>query len=151
MAGKKIQDEGEIIRWFEEGKTYAWMVAEYKRKYGLEVAGSMFSNFRARRGLDRRIIRDDDLIPWFVEKQHRWKNAVIMLRAVARQRQGKKVNAQTARALSSWLVSMQEQDLVVHYDPTTEDGFMYVPRRKGIDSDLIREPDKKTTARKAVD
>jgi len=30
--------------------------------------------------------------------------------------------------------------LVVHYDADTEQGVCYVPRRPGVDLDLIREP-----------
>lgn len=151
MPGRKIQDEGELIRWIEEGKTYQWMVEEYRRKYNIETVPSMFSNFRRRKGLERRSVRNDDLIPWAVDEKHRWKNQAVMLRAAARQREGKPLNAQSLRALTSWLVSMEEQDLVVHYDPATEDGFFYVPRRPGVDMDLIRVPERKTTQRRRRD
>jgi hypothetical protein len=151
MPGRKIQDETELIRWIEEGKTYAWMVEEYKRKYNIEMVPSSFSNFRRRRGLERRSVRNDDLIPWAVDVKHRWKNHIVMLRAEARRREGKPLNAQAARALVSWLASMKEQDLVVHYDPNTEEGFFYVPRRKDVDFDLIRVPEKKTTQRHRLD
>lgn len=63
MGRRKIQDESEVIRWFEEGRTYQWMIEEYRRKYDIETVVSMWGNFRRRRGLDRRIVRDDDLIP----------------------------------------------------------------------------------------
>lgn len=43
----KIVDEGEVIRWFEEGRTYKWMTEEYLRKYNLEVAPSIWGNFSA--------------------------------------------------------------------------------------------------------
>ena len=36
---------------------------------------------------------------------------------------------------------MAEGDLVLDYDPSTEEGFGYVARRPGLDLDLIREPD----------
>jgi hypothetical protein len=151
MPARKIQDETEAIRWIESGKTYAWMVEEYRRKYNIEISATTFSNLRKRRGLDRRIERNHDLIPWAVKPEHRFRNQIVMLRAVARERNGKTVNPQTKRALTSWLISMEEQDLVVHYDPDTDEGFFYVPRRAGVDFDLIREPARKTTQRRRVD
>ena len=88
MAARKIQDEAEIIRWFEEGRTYEWMAREYVLKYQIDTVPSMWSNFRRRRGLTRRIVQDDLLIPWAIKPEHRRLHAVIMLRAVARQRRG---------------------------------------------------------------
>ena len=69
-AVSKIQDEAEAIRWIAEGRTYAWIVEEYRRKYAIDTSLSMWSNLRRRKGLDRRIVRDDELIPWAVAPQH---------------------------------------------------------------------------------
>lgn len=151
MGARKIQDEQEIVKWFEQGKTYEWMVAEYRRKYNLETVPSMFGNFRRRRGLGRRIVRNDDLIPWAVNREHRWLYPVMMLRAAAAQREGKELPERTMERLERWLEERKAEDSVVHYDPETEEGFFYVPRRPGVDTDLIRVPDRKTTQRKAAD
>lgn len=149
MGKRKIQDEQEVIRWFEEGRTYAWMTEQYREKYGIETVGSMWGNFRRRRGLDRRIVRDDDLIPWAVKEEHRWAYPLAMLRAEARRRAGQATEADEAR-LESWLDMLKEEDAVVHYDPDTEEGFHYVPRQSG-DEDLIHEPARKTTERPNAD
>ncbi|MEU5403702.1 hypothetical protein ABZ348_30925 [Streptomyces sp. NPDC005963] len=150
MAKRKIQDEGEVIRWFEEGRTYAWMIDEYKRKYGIDTVPSMWGNFRRRKGLVRRITRDDDLIPWFVKEEHRWLYPLAMLRFEARRRDGRGLSeAETAR-LASWKEMLAEEGAVVHYDPDTEEGFFYVPRQPG-DDDLIHRPPEKTTRRKNAD
>lgn len=142
MPRSKIVNEQEVIRWIEEGKTYNWMVEEYERKYNIQTTPSMFGNFRLRRGLDRRIGRDDNLIPWEVKKEHRWHYPLAMLRVEARRREGRPLRESDAQRLASWKQMLAEQDLVVHYDPETEEGFFYVPRREGVDTDLIREPDK---------
>ncbi|MGH8526980.1 MAG: hypothetical protein ACREXY_23080 [Gammaproteobacteria bacterium] len=151
MPARKIQDETEVLRWFREGRTYDWMQREYLRKYNIETVPSMWSNFRSRRGLDRRIVRNDDLIPWFVKEEHRWKNAVLMLRAAARERAGEQLDSGTRRSFRSWLRTRRRLDEVVHYDPDTKEGFSYVARRKGVDVDLIREPEFKTTRRRNGD
>ncbi|MFF3249749.1 hypothetical protein ACFYWP_01795 [Actinacidiphila glaucinigra] len=150
MAKRKIQNEQEVIRWFEEGKTYQWMIDEYKRKYGIETVPSMWGNFRRRRGLDRRITRDDDLIPWEVKEEHRWKYPVAMLRVEARLRDGRELTDADRARLESWKEMLAEEDAVVHYDPDTEDGFHYIKRQAG-DVDLIHRPPRKTTARRNAD
>lgn len=150
MGAKKIVDEAEVIRWFEEGKTYQWMIDEYKRKYGIDTVSSMWGNFRRRRGLDRRITRDDDLIPWFVKPEHRWLYPLAMLRIEARRRDDKKLPELEETRLKAWKEMLEQEQAVVHYDPDTEEGFFYVPRQEG-DDDLIHQPKKKTTKRKNAD
>ena len=151
MANRKIVDEGEVKRWIEEGRTYAWMTEEYERKYNIETSLSMWSNFRRRHGLDRRIARDDDLIPWAVKREHRWRYPVAMLRHEARLRAGMESAEDIPEKVAAWKESLAAENVVVHYDPATDEGFFYVPRREGIDRDLIRVPDRKTTKRRAAD
>jgi hypothetical protein len=150
MAASKIVDEREVIRWFEEGKTYKEMQAIYLEKYNIETVPSMWGNFRRRRGLQRRLARNDDLIPWHVRSEHRWAYPVAMLRAEARRRAGFELNDETQGRLNSWLRTLEEDGLVVHYDPDTQDGFFYVPREEH-DTDIIRRPRQKTTLRRAAD
>jgi len=151
MPATKIQDEAEVRRWFEEGRTYQWMIEEYRRKYNIETVPSMWGNFRRRRGLVRRINRDDDMIPWEVKPEHRWNYHVTMLRAAARREAGLSNNAQAEARLDSWLATLSSGDRVVDYDPDSPDGFSLVPRREGVDTGLIREPVRKTTKRPAAD
>ncbi|MFD8801806.1 hypothetical protein [Streptomyces atroolivaceus] len=147
MGKRKIQDEAEVIRWFEEGRTYQWMIDEYRRKYGIDTVSSMWGNFRNRRGLDRRITRDDDLIPWFVRVEHRHLYPLMMLRAEARRRDGRELTESDRARLDSWRRTLAKDGVVVHYDPDTVGGFSYV-RRRAEDHDLIRQPARKTTPRR---
>ncbi|WP_326569929.1 hypothetical protein OIE69_42835 [Actinacidiphila glaucinigra] len=150
MPKRKIVDEGEVIRWFEDGWSYQDMIDEYRRKYGIDTVSSMWGNFRHRRGLDRRIARDDELIPWAVKREHRQLYPVIMLRVEARRRAGLALDEDRAKRLESWRVMLEEQDAVVHYDPDTANGFSYIPREPG-DIDIIRKPPMKTTQRRNAD
>jgi hypothetical protein len=143
-------DETEVIRWFEEGRTYAWMVEEYRRKYDIDTVPSLWGNFRRRRGLQRRIARDDELIPWFVEERHRWAYPVQMLRSEARRRAGFELRDTERDRLEGWLRGLERDGLVVHYEPSTEQGWFYV-HREPTDDDIIRRPAKKTTQRLAAD
>lgn len=150
MPASKIVDEQEVIRWFEEGRTYAWMIEEYRRKYNIETVSSMWGNFRRRRGLQRRIVRNDTLIPWAVNEEHRWAYAVQMLRSEARRREGKELREIEWLRLEPWLRGLEEDNVVIHYDPDTKEGFFRVPREAG-DEDIIRRPKSGLTQRKAAD
>jgi hypothetical protein len=150
MGASKIVDEQEVIRWFEEGKTYQEMQRIYLEKYNIETVPSMWGNFRRRRGLQRRITRNDDLIPWGVKAEHRWMYPVVILRFEARRRAGRELDEDDESRLNSFLRKLDELDAVVHYDPDTEDGFHLVPR-EDYDDDIIRRPRQKTTLRKAAD
>lgn len=151
MPASKIVNEQEVIKWFDEGRTYAWMQEQYQEKYGIETRLSMWGNFRRRHGLARRIARNDDLIPWEVKPEHRWDYPIMTLRKEARQREGLELSEEDQRALVAWKAGMERDGSVLHYDPDTEQGWFYVPRREGVDLDLIREPEHKTTRRHRYD
>jgi hypothetical protein len=144
MPGSKIQNETEVKRWFEQGRTYAWMVEEYRRKYNIETTISMWGNFRRRHGLERRVAWDDQLIPWVVQLEHRYDYPILMLRKEARRRAGLPLPEGADHEVDAWLRGMEENGTVLHYDPETEQGWFYVPRRADVDKDIIREPDAKT-------
>lgn len=124
------------------------MVGEYRRKYNLEVVVSMFSNLRQRHGWDRRIARDDELIPWAVAEEHRYHYDVRMLRLLARRRGGFDLSADAETRLDGWLTKLERRQVVVTYHPSL--GFMQVPRT-AEDADVIRRPEIKTTRRRNAD
>ncbi|OKI45121.1 hypothetical protein [Micromonospora sp. CB01531] len=152
MVATKIVNEQEAVRWIEEGKTYKWIVEEYKRKYGIDTAPSLWGNLRRKHGIDPRIVRNDDLLPWEIKEEHRWLFPPQMLRAEARRRAGKSIGPEDDKVrLENFLKRLKDDNLVVHYDPDTPEGFFYVPAREGIDTDLVRVPQRKTTKRRRAD
>ena len=147
LPGEKLQNTDEFTRWWNEGKSYAWIVAEYERKYNLRITPAAIGNWRARLALPRRQQRDLGLVPWAVQPQHRYRHALAMLRAEGRRRAGEPLSDIQAERLARWREFMKDENAVVHYDPDTEDGFFYVPRREGIDTDYVRVPDQNTRKR----
>jgi hypothetical protein len=147
MPAAKLQSAEEFQRWWNEGRSYQWIIDEYLRKYNIEITPSAIGNWRARLGLPRRQERDVDLIPWKVEERHGYKHALAMLRAEGRRRAGQPISVHSVARLESWLKFLAEENAVVHYDPDTEEGFFYVPRRPGIDTDIIRVPEHSTRER----
>jgi hypothetical protein len=73
-----------------------------------------------------------------------------MLRAEARRRDGYELREFDEERLPVWLDYLRENDVVVHYDPELEEGFVYVPREAG-DKDIVRQPPLKTTKRPRSD
>lgn len=80
------------------------------------------------------------LFPWEVAPEHRWAEQALMLRLEARRRAGETLVPAELTNLVRWVQVLNDRDLVVHYDPAVPGGFLYVPRRPGIDLDLIRDP-----------
>ncbi|MCK0112414.1 hypothetical protein MWU75_09720 [Ornithinimicrobium sp. F0845] len=83
---------------------------------------------------------EGDLIPWEVRDQHGWEYPLAMLRVEARRRAGEQLRTIDIERVTGWKRSLQHRGAVVDYDPGTHEGFRYVPRRVGVDLDLIREP-----------
>lgn len=145
----KIEDEQEALRWIEEGRTYAWMVKEHAQKYGVRVTPSTFVNLRRRHGLPDRAVRNARLLPWSVAPRHRRSGTYLQqfLRVEARMRAGVEVSEDAANALAAFKARLARDGRVVHYEPLTDRGWYLVPRRKGVDLDMIREPSKPTRQR----
>lgn len=144
MPATKIQDEAEVKRWFAEGRTYDWMSEQYRTKYNLTMTPSAWSNFRRRHGLARRIVRDEDLIPWNVQEQHRWAYPLQMLRMEARARAGEPIREADAVRHRNFIALLERTKTVIHYDPDTDAGFHYVPRLP-TDTDIVRRPGREAT------
>jgi hypothetical protein len=158
MAAPLIQDVQEMLRWFDEGRTPTWMSAEHERKYGVRVSPEAFINRHRRMGHERTLsIRHERLLPWKIAPEHRGLFAATMLRAYGRRKAGKPLSSRLDAQLDAFLRRLEDGDLVVHYDASSEDGFALVPRRVGLDGGLIREPyvrrptsEKSATARRSV-
>ena len=136
-----IVDEPEVVRWIEEGKSEQWMTEEYERRYNLVVPRTAFAALRARRGPVAGDSHRAALIPWEIREEHRWEYPLAMLRLEARRREGRPLRPIDVQRLTSWKVQLEDKGAVVHYDPDTDEGWSYVPRRPGVDADLIRVPD----------
>ncbi len=63
-----------------------------------------------------------------------------MLRALSNRRQGIAIPELTSDRLDTWLQRLEEDDMVVHYEPDLKEGWFYVQRRPKKDTDVIRDP-----------
>lgn len=137
-----ISNEKQIVEWIAEGRPYREIVELYNMAFGRRLSQSTINNVRKRNDMPGRIHRDDRLIPWAVAPEHRDRMDLVMLRTEGRLRAGLDVVETRWVDHQSWRRDLDASGMVIHYD--REDGFTWVPRRPGIDLDLIREPDERT-------
>jgi hypothetical protein len=146
MPASIIENDQEVERWFEQERPYSYMIEQYRSKYHKETTIAYWSKQRERRGYERRNVRDEKLMPWRVKTDHAYTEDPINLRREARLRAGEPIGkdpdyqAKALAELTSWKERLRDAGAVVHYDPETEHGWFWVPRREGVDLDLIREP-----------
>lgn len=136
-----IESEDEVIRWYREGKSFRAMAEEHERIYGRKPSIAAFQSVIRRRNLPPRSLHKNPLIPWAVRRPHQKKWTHTQLRNENRRRNGLPVNAVALTELERWKVGLEKAGAVVDYRRDTEEGYFLVPRRDGVDTDLIRQPD----------
>lgn len=129
----------ELEQWLRSGLTPKQASERYAER-GEKVSPGAIALARHRHGWPRFHMDHSALIPWEIEPQHRRLYDHRMLSEESARRQGRELNPQVEKLLDSWKRRLEEDDLVVHYDPLTEQGWWHIPRRVGIDTDLIRVP-----------
>lgn len=117
------------------------MVEFYRKKYGIETSISMWSLFLKRRnkGMPERLARNGVAVPWIVKNGPGRGNLAVGLRALDAIDNGKEVSPQQKRQAASVKRRSMADNVVVDYSPD-ENTFLWVPRRKGIDTGWIRDP-----------
>lgn len=137
---RKIVDETELMRWWEEGLTYKEMAERYLEQYNLQVRPQMFSEWRRRRGLPRRISHHEEFVPstWKMNPRHRYRMEITALRTLAQMWDGKEVSAERQRMAERLLKRVREEGVVVAYAPNTEQGFFMIPREAKDGEAIVR-------------
>lgn len=134
-----VRDVDEAVRWFHEGRSVAWVREEYERRYNVETTAGLWELFVRAHVVRDRTIRTD-LVPWHVLEHHQWSSHLAMLRVEEWLRAGSWVPPSDITRHTAWRQGLDAAGLVVDYDPATDEGFVLVPRRTGVDTDVIRDP-----------
>ena len=136
----KIPDRMELVRWLRNDRlTNAQAVERYHAR-GIDITSAAVSMFRRRNGLDMMKEQHDIMSTWVVAAHHRGLYAAKMLRFEGRRRRGDVLPEGIGPRLESWKNKLALDELVVFYTPDTPEGWHYVPRRQGVDLDLISDP-----------
>lgn len=132
--------DNKVRRLVREGLGNAEIVRRLEREDHISVSPSAISQFRSRHDLPAAPGRHDDLIPWRVKREHASLHAAKCLRWESRRRSGEDLPELAERKLDAFLRRLKEEDAVVHYEPASAEGWWLVPRREGMDGDIIRNP-----------
>lgn len=149
MAGSRVrvESEAEVASWYLEGRSFRWMSEEHERKYHRKPTVAAFQSIIRRMDLPPRSLHDNPLIPWKVRREHQRKWTHSLLRNENRRRNGLPVPEPALIELERWKIGLERAGAVVDYRPDTEEGYFLVPRRDGVDTDLIRVPEAEAAAR----
>lgn len=134
-----VRDVDEAVRWIHEGRSLDWVRQEYERHYNLQTTAGMWELFVRTHVARGRTVRTA-LVPWDVREHHQWSPHLAMLRVEEWSRTGHWVPPSDMTRHTAWRQSLDATGLVVDYDPTSDEGFVLVPRRTGVDTDVIRDP-----------
>lgn len=138
---RKIQNIQQFVNWYNQGMSYSEMAERWMEENNDKITPTAFSNLRMRLGLTPRLAtRDRDLIPWDVREPHLVLLPMRMFHTMTRREQRLPVGPEQLQRLTEWERMLKDRNLVVHYEPNTDQGFFYVPAREGIDNGVIREP-----------
>lgn len=136
----KIEDRQEFVRLVRDLGMRNKDILEYYSQRGIHLTASAVPMAKRRYGLNVKEAYSD-LLPWLVHEDHRSLYAAKMLRLEGRRRRGEEmIGERQLRYLENWKAKLAEDGTVVHYEYDTDEGWFYVPRREGVDMDLIRDP-----------
>lgn len=134
--GAQRLDYGEATKMLRAGATQR----EVADRYGVTVAAVSAAIKRGRIKYETGYQR---ILPWKMRAEHANLAIPRSLRLAERIRQGRDEGMpEYLRALGEGFArKLDEMDAVVHYDPEVPPYWFRVPRREGVDTGLIREPD----------
>jgi hypothetical protein len=132
--------DSKVRRMVREGLGNTEIVRKLEQEDHISVSPSAISQFRSRHALPAAPGRHDDLIPWRVKREHASLHAAKCLRWESRRRAGEELPELAERKLDGFLRRLEAEDAVVHYEPASAEGWWLVPRRDGVDEDIIRDP-----------
>lgn len=139
MGVQKLDDK-EVEIMLRSGMTQLDVVRVYRER-GISVAQSAISQAISTGRIKVDTKRNRGAIPWKLKPEHRHLHAARMLRTLARLEAGLEVGPSLLEQVRTWREGLELEDSVITYDPDTEEGFWRVPRRHGIDTGWVREPD----------
>jgi hypothetical protein len=128
------------------GATAADVAAAYEKETGEKISAGVVYSIWTRHKMTSREVNAYTLVPWELGPDRRSKSGrpAQMLRAEARRRAGQVVSPKEEKKLDLFLALLWREGRVVHHDlkhpEANAGGWMYVPRRKGVDLDWIRDP-----------
>lgn len=143
MTGRRVLPPvSELKRLRDRGLSLRQIADLMEALTGERVTPAGISASLTRAGYGMETPRYEELIPWRVQMRHQKHFYVRMLRLEGRRRAGLPLRPEDERRLDDFIEELRENNAVIHYNPDYgTEGFYAVPRREGVDDDLIRKPE----------
>jgi hypothetical protein len=141
VPAPKIPHE-KVRRLVRQGLTPKQIAETLLAEDDIRVTPAAIGMWRKRQGIAPTMARHAALLPWKLRREHKDLWPAVQLRTEGMRRRGEKISPRQAKSLDDWIANLEAQNAVVHYDRDSENGFYNVPRREGVDLDLIRDPTK---------
>jgi hypothetical protein len=126
-APRILPDNATLRRWVQdEGLTHEQVTQRVYETTGQKVARSTVAAALHRAGLTKKQARYEKELPWRVKPQHAAAYPARMLRDLGRLRQGGSLPEDEQARFQSWLAMIEDEQVVVAYDPDCVPGFFYV-------------------------
>ncbi len=143
QKGQRVQlPNSEMHRWAKRGLRNVEILRRLEEEHNIKVVRSAITNWKRRNGYTVRESTPErlELIPWRVAQEHSGDRLYRVLMSEVRLRSGKKLARPDMLRRDRFFREMAEMDgdPVIAYDRTN--GWYLVPRRPGVDKDLIRDP-----------
>lgn len=139
-ARRKLPPAPELAKMVEAGMTHTQIADKISKDIGEHVSRSSVAVALSRANLTTRTAADK-AVPWIIRPEHQNRYDMHMLRIHRRVQRGEAIRPSDADRYRSWRANLDQHDAVIHYEPRSIVGFWLVPRRPGIDTGVIREPD----------
>jgi len=125
-AKKLLPDNRTLVNWVERGYSHDEITRLVYEETGNQVSRGAIAAALSRAGLTEVRPRYEIEVPWKVKAKHQQATAVRMLRNLGRVRAGGTLSVDEQKKFDSWVTRMEDDNLVVAYDPESEPGFFYV-------------------------
>jgi hypothetical protein len=132
-APRKLPEIDTLVQWQREGFTHQQIADKASELAGEPIGRAAVSVALHRAGRADDKVRHTDTLPWRVKSRHSKERQAVYLRWLGRRRLGLELSANQNRQLDTWLGRLEQDKLVVAYDPDSEYGFYYVKKRPRLD------------------
>lgn len=123
---KYTPDKTTFQAWLAEGLTHQQMADRVFEQTGHRVTRAAISVALMSYGMTTPKPRYKDTIPWRVRTIHGKTYPVRMLRLLGKRRMSLDLTADDNRRLDTWLGELRTQQLIVAYDPDSDQGCHYI-------------------------
>lgn len=134
-----MPDKTTMERWRAEGLSWPQVAQRWYEESNHLVRVDSLTMHASRLGLTK-APEVSPLMPWVLERRHRYTNRAQMLRYEIKRRKGEAIPPKKASQLEYFFLERLQKGTVIKYEPNSAQGLWDVPK-EWFDTDVVRDPD----------